>query len=227
MTVVPFTVSARTAKLIGMENFSNANGAIIELIKNAYDADAEACVIIFEKIEEKLPNNVNLSLDDTNNEQAENTKKKKKSDYNIYIIDNGSGMTEEILKKQWMTIGTDDKLINFKSDHNRIKTGAKGIGRFALNRLGKKATLFTIPKPKIPTQPFVGYSWKVDWSDFDKVGATINEVTAELETIPSLSLKENLNYLISGKKQIKEKIDELSLSHGTIIKISSLNDSWE
>ncbi len=34
MTKIPFTVSARTAKLIGQENFANAEGAIVELVKN-------------------------------------------------------------------------------------------------------------------------------------------------------------------------------------------------
>ena len=36
---IPFSVSARTAMLIGSENFSNPEGAIVELVKNAYDAD--------------------------------------------------------------------------------------------------------------------------------------------------------------------------------------------
>ena len=42
---IPFAISARTAHLIGMENFANAEGAIIELVKNAYDADADTCVV--------------------------------------------------------------------------------------------------------------------------------------------------------------------------------------
>jgi len=45
-------------------------------------------------------------------------------------------MTDEIIRKHWMTIGTDDKKTNFKSRKDRVKTGAKGIGRFALDRLG-------------------------------------------------------------------------------------------
>ena len=48
MSQIPFTVSARTAKLIGQENFSNAEGAIIELVKNTYDADSQYCFILFE-----------------------------------------------------------------------------------------------------------------------------------------------------------------------------------
>ena len=47
MSQIPFTVSARTAKLIGQENFSNAEGAIIELVKNTYDADSQYCFILF------------------------------------------------------------------------------------------------------------------------------------------------------------------------------------
>ena len=46
MVQIPFTVSARTARLIGQENFANADGAIIELVKNGYDADAKNCIII-------------------------------------------------------------------------------------------------------------------------------------------------------------------------------------
>ena len=48
MTKIPFKVSARTARLIGQENFSTAEGAIIELVKNSYDADATHCVVLFE-----------------------------------------------------------------------------------------------------------------------------------------------------------------------------------
>ena len=47
---VPFSISARTAKLIGMENFANAEGAIVELVKNAYDADADMCVVVCHKV---------------------------------------------------------------------------------------------------------------------------------------------------------------------------------
>ena len=42
---IPFKVSARTARLIGRENVANAEGALIELVKNAYDADATVCII--------------------------------------------------------------------------------------------------------------------------------------------------------------------------------------
>ena len=43
---IPFAISARTAHLIGLENFANAEGAIVELVKNSYDADADICVVV-------------------------------------------------------------------------------------------------------------------------------------------------------------------------------------
>ena len=96
---IPFRVSARTAKLIGLENFSNEEGAIIELVKNTYDADAKNCILIFD-IKHKI----------SVNEKGEKIKLFDKLDSRIFVIDNGIGMTESIISNQWMTIGTDDKL---------------------------------------------------------------------------------------------------------------------
>ena len=160
MAKIPFTVSARTAKLIGQENFANAEGAIIELVKNAYDADADTAIIIF----------------DTS-----------KSEHCIYIIDNGHGMTEQVIKEKWMQIGTDDKLQNFTSDGGRIKTGAKGIGRFALDRLGTSARMHTVSK--FDKQSLY---WFVNWEDFNEIGLAINEVKAKLFDFKSFNLVNHL-----------------------------------
>ncbi|MDF4204352.1 ATP-binding protein [Maribacter sp. SA7] len=48
MTKIAFKVSARAGKLLGRENFSNPEGAIIELVKNSYDADAKNCLVLFD-----------------------------------------------------------------------------------------------------------------------------------------------------------------------------------
>jgi len=143
----------------------------------------------------------------------------------MYIIDNGSGMTKNTLNNQWMTIGTDDKLINFKSDKERIKTGAKGIGRFALNRLGKVAEVYTVPEKQGNLDE--GYYWKVNWENFDIPGTTINQVMAEFDVIPMLSIKEKLISIFSENKNILDVIKKFSLKHGTIIKITLLNDLWD
>jgi signal transduction histidine kinase len=194
MAKIPFTVSARTAKLIGQENFANAEGAIIELVKNAYDADANTAIIIF----------------DTS-----------KNEHCIYIIDNGHGMTEQVIKEQWMRIGTDDKLQNFTSAGGRIKTGAKGIGRFALDRLGKRARMHTVSKKEKQS-----LYWTVNWEDFNKSGLAINDVKAKFFTFESFTLPTHLDKVFANNEKLTETIKQVKFETGTILKITSLNDNW-
>ncbi len=198
MTKIPFTVSARTAKLIGQENFANAEGAIVELVKNTYDADARNCIIVIEN----------------HDEYSESP--------SIYIIDNGTGMTDKIIEGHWMTIGTDDKLKNYESTKGRIKTGSKGIGRFALNRLGLITEMFTVSQKSNK-----GYIWKVDWRDFDKVGATITDIKAELTEEPDLDLVNEIHNQFSNITDIEKLLSKYQFKYGTIIKVSSLNDRWD
>ncbi|MBL1321578.1 MAG: ATP-binding protein [Methylophaga sp.] len=60
-------------------------------------------------------------------------------------MDSGIGMDDDVINNQWMTIGTDDKLNNAVTATGRIKSGAKGIGRFSLDRLDERCTMITSP----------------------------------------------------------------------------------
>src|SRR5690606_22892872 len=62
----------------------------------------------------------------------------------LYIIDSGEGMTQNVIRDHWMTIGTDNKSNNVFTRTGRVKAGAKGIGRFALDKLGSKCEMTTI-----------------------------------------------------------------------------------
>lgn len=209
---IPFKVSARTAKLIGLENFSNQEGAIVELVKNTYDADAKNCILIFD-----------LKYTISVNEKNEEVQIFDRSDSKIFVIDNGSGMTDQIISNQWMTIGTDSKLYNHLSEKKgRVKTGAKGIGRFALNRLGLVTNLLTVSdKTK------VGLEWQVDWKDFDKSGATVSDIEADLTLYDEINLKDDLLTKFSNFKGLSDLINSTDFEAGTIIEISELNDKWE
>ncbi len=187
---ISFTVSARTARLIGQENFANAEGAIIELVKNSYDADASICVVIIDPVNDC-----------------------------IRILDNGDGMTELIIRNHWMTIGTDDKKINFKTK-SRIKTGAKGIGRFALDRLGKSSEMVT---KTLETESIV---WDVDWSQFEKSGATISDIKATLQVGNSSFMDELISVQnFSGTRD--SFVDLWAEAKGTLISIKNLKDVWD
>ena len=187
---IPFTASARTAMLIGTENFSNPEGAIIELVKNTYDADSPCCYILF----------------DGNDGQITE----------IYIIDYGSGMDISTIQDCWMQIGTDDKQRNVETGNGRIKSGAKGIGRFALNRLGSMATMLT---RKDGQDAFI---WHVNWNDFDAPGKKINEVMADLDVVELEEIQRCLSRLA-----IRFNVFLPEFSLGTILKISNLADIWE
>lgn len=117
MAKIPFNVSAKTARLIGRENVSNLEGALIELIKNTYDADAKKCVVYYESSTDRL-----------------------------FIIDNGIGMNKDVIINNWMTIGNSTKKESVFTKSGRVNTGEKGIGRFALDRISEKCTMLTVSK---------------------------------------------------------------------------------
>ena len=188
MSKVPFNVDAYTARLIGRENVSKLEGAVIELIKNTYDADASICILYYDEIADVL-----------------------------YIADNGVGMTRDIIIKHWMTIGRSSKKYTYVSNSGRIQTGAKGIGRFALDRIAEKCVMLTGAgknENKI--------IWSVDWSQF-KGDTNITEVTADIENA-TLSFGKFVNEC--NNQGVVKLIKENWKENGTIFKLSNLHEQW-
>lgn len=116
------------AEVLGVQNFTNEESAVLELVKNAYDAQALDVIIIISKAQ-------------------------------IIIEDNGMGMNRQKILEAWMHVGISDKeyLIG-EGDAARILAGSKGVGRFAIARLGAKASVYT----KMDEQEAV--LWKTDWN---------------------------------------------------------------
>ncbi|MES2863201.1 MAG: sensor histidine kinase [Bacteroidota bacterium] len=211
MAKITFKVSARAGKLFGRENFSNPEGAIIELVKNSYDADAKNCFVFFDVPTKKIK--------DSSGKELEIPIKEKST---IYIVDNGEGMTEKVIKDHWMQIGTGNKEKEFISDDNRTKTGAKGIGRFALDRLGFETEMWTLSKK---AKDKIGSFWKMDWNQFDESDKAISEIEAELEPL-KFDLKDKLRVLTNNNEIVCQIINNINFDNGTIIKITNLKDDW-
>ena len=209
-TKIPFKVSARAGKLLGRENFSNPEGAITELVKNSYDADAENCLVIFD-----IPI---LQIEDENGE-IQNIPVKEKSV--LYIIDNGDGMKKKTVEDYWMQIGTGNKEQFFLSDNKRVKTGAKGIGRFALDRLGLNTEMWTLSKR---ADNDIGIYWQMNWSQFDDMEKSISEIEAEILETP-IRLEDKIKELL-GKDFDFRDLTNIDFKSGTILKISNLKDEW-
>jgi len=143
-------------------------------------------------------------------------------EYNsLYIIDNGHGMNKETILNHWMVIGTGNKEANHTSDDGRVRTGAKGIGRFALDRLGVFTEMWTVSKDKKAN----GLYWSMDWRQFDLPEQSISEVEALLEEKP-IDLGAFLQECFSETPRILDLISQKSFSTGTVLKISGLKDSW-
>ena len=114
-----------------------------------------------------------------------------------------------------MTIGNSSKKKTYLSKKGRIQTGAKGIGRFALDRIGDRCTMYT----KSATETL---EWSVDWSNF-RDGTPLTNVEADLDTV-SYSATEfvidavNLDF----QRFIQDNFQE----NCTIFKISPVRDCW-
>lgn len=188
MTKVPFNVDAYTARLIGRENVSKLEGAVVELIKNTYDADATCCILYYDEKKDIL-----------------------------YLADNGNGMTEEIIRNHWMTIGRSSKKNSFVSQKGRIQTGEKGIGRFALDRIADNCQMLTSTEKDEKK-----LLWTVDWNSFS-TGKNITEIGADLDitTEKFESFFENCtnSHVINLIKQNWGK-------HGTVFRLTNLREQW-
>ena len=121
-TSQPFRPRARVLQLLGDELIGSARLAVFELVKNAYDADANEAV-------------VRLDLD-SDQEPA------------ITVTDDGEGMTLDVLRSVWLVPGDDHRQKQRLADrrtsvHQRLPLGEKGLGRFAVHKLGNLITLVT------------------------------------------------------------------------------------
>ncbi len=186
MAKIPFNVDAYTARLIGRENVSKLNGAIFELVKNTYDADATVCVLYYEE-----------------------------SSGTVYLGDNGYGMTDDVILTNWMTIGRSSKKLNFVSGTGRIQTGAKGIGRFALDRIADSCEMLTLSEK----QKLI---WRVDWSSFQS-NENITDVTADLSAT-TLTVDDFVQDIRNNDARIL--LSSIITQTGTIFRLTTLRDQW-
>ena len=127
-----FDVSAAVIRQLGEELVTDEVTAIMELIKNSYDADAD-WVKIDIHLNEEYPS-------------SEKFYKDSKPGY-ISIEDNGFGMSSEDIWTKWMKISLSFKK-QFKkegkvTDKGRTPLGEKGVGRLSTQRLGNRLELFT------------------------------------------------------------------------------------
>ena len=144
---------ARLIKTIGEDLISNNIVAIIELVKNSYDANSPIVVVEFKGLIDKI---------------KEGKKEKrviKKELSKLIILDQGDGMDLNIIENVWMEPATNFKKKIANENTSRRFTGEKGIGRFASAKLASKLDIYT--KKKGDNEIVVNFNWD-DFSDEEK-----------------------------------------------------------
>ncbi|WP_446810151.1 ATP-binding protein [Methylomonas sp. 2BW1-5-20] len=196
---------ARLLTMLGEQLIKNERIALIELIKNAYDADADWVKVSFcgfgdgYKI---LPGS------------------------KIVIEDSGHGMSVDIIKKHWLNPATPEKKkrknIKETTEKGRVIQGEKGIGRFAILKLGKKIDVFTRAKSE-DIEHHIGY----DFTPYDDEFLTHNGEEKEL-FIEDISV----SYSNRSPETIVTQVIPLGIEsisrppYGTRIEITYLKGSW-
>ena len=118
-----------------------------------------------------------------------------------------------------MTIGNSSKKSSYVTKNGRIQTGAKGIGRFALDRMSDECDMLTISEEG-------GLEWIVDWRDFDG-SKRISEVKAKVYDT-DVSLLEHVGIGSWRNRVVVSEIEKYNFSGtGTAFRLDHLHDVWD
>lgn len=173
---VRFSVDAGLISRLGRELVARQETAVAELVKNAYDADAREVTLVFSEAD--APGG------------------------RLEIRDDGLGMTREQLINGFMRLSSNEKVDQpISPRYRRQRAGRKGIGRFAVQRLGRKLTIRTQTKDSPLALEVV-----IDWDAF-AVGLDLTAVTSRIHELPK-GQKEGTTLLISG---LREGWDEAAI----------------
>lgn len=137
MSKASLRFSSEILKRLGEELNPNADQGIVELAKNAYDADALRC---------------DIELHDVSSTGGW-----------IRVADDGDGMTLDQVRDGFLVLGRSEKDVHQETRLGRIPSGSKGLGRLAALRLGHGIELKTYPRP----EPKRRFALRMDWDRFE------------------------------------------------------------
>ena len=192
---LPIRPYARLLTMLGDQLIKNERIALVELIKNAYDADAGRVEVRFEGFGD------DMTHDD---------------DSRIVVRDDGAGMSLDTIRTRWMNPATPRKYLDKQKGSGRtpgkkrVIQGEKGIGRFAVLKLGRVVTV-TTRQPRADIETILAY----DFSRFD------DDFVSENGQPKEVFLDE---IAIDCRQSGPEKLP--GAEHGTVIEIRNLKGAW-
>lgn len=159
-----FKTNVLLKNIIGKDLINNDNIAVLELIKNSFDARASEVLVRFS----------NLLINDDQNANG-----KSLLPSTIIIKDNGKGMNLTDISDKWLNIAYSEKKL-LKDRRIENFAGAKGVGRFSCDRLGSFLDLYT----KKDGGEIIHLH--INWTDFekeDRINLTIQDIDVDCEVI--------------------------------------------
>lgn len=178
-----FRISSALKDIIGRNLITDDFVAIFELVKNSFDANASRVDVTF------------------------NNLKKEGNSACIVIQDDGKGMDIEDIENKWLFVaysakkeGTEDYRDKIKT--KRIHAGAKGIGRFSCDRLGRQLIIYSRRDSAEKISKLT-----VDWKDFEKnMQEEFGVISVDYELIDTCPYK---------------------VTTGTILEINDVRSDWD
>ena len=193
-----FEPYARLINIIGDQLITDKKVAVIEIIKNCYDADAEKVSVRF------------FNLDNANHTHLPELQQPY-----IEIEDDGDGMTLEIIQKVWLRPATPHKIDKKTKKQSftkkgRIIQGEKGVGRFAIHKLGERIEIYTKANKNDEVKLVL------DFQDY-------NPEKADLFNQQDYKLLKD----VKNQWTVQNPPIEIKKNKGTLIRISKLREGWK
>src|SRR5947209_4301765 len=141
-----FSVDARAMLTWGRESIKDHTTAVLELVKNSYDANATV-------VEVEIKTLASAS-----------------GGAHVRIADNGVGMSADEVEHHWLRLGYSAKRDDRFTARGRRKTGEKGVGRISADRLGAILELRSQAKAKTVA------GLCVRWNEFEERGRDLQKV---------------------------------------------------
>lgn len=193
---------ARLLTMLGEQLIKNDRIALTELVKNSYDADATRVQIRFEGFGADL---------------------KTLPGSRIIVADNGNGMTADVVRDHWLNPATDIKAERkrrgqTKTAGGRVVQGEKGIGRFAMFKLGSLAELTTRAKEDVFE---VSTQLDIRFLDTDS-----GMLTDEADPSSTSQFLDEVKVIVSEREPNRFTDSSALGVHGTEIVIGALRSNW-
>ena len=182
---------------LGEELNPTLDQGIIELVKNAYDADALVCRV--ELINTDQPGG------------------------SVKVINDGDGMDGSRIVDRWLVLGSSTKAASQQTRLRRTPAGNKGLGRLAALRMGTKCTLTSRPR----TAREAMYRLCIDWNKYARVSVVEDVLHPIIRSDRPAGTKDGSEIVLENLRDRVGRMDVKRLARAMIMLADPFGDDPE